>query len=126
MNEFFMPYSYHNNTCTSDKTCRYMRCDQFRSKYLHYFNMFATQDRVPLSELSVPQPVSLSTASHVSELLLPSLTDDKDFNGVNVLVSCIITKHLPFFNTLFKDVVQWHIEHQYSKEMCKTSTIVSK
>ena len=89
--------------------------------------MFAAQDRVLLSELSVPQPVSLSTASHVSERLLPSLTDDKDFNeGVNVLVSRIITTHLPFFNTLFKDVVQWHIEHQYSKEMCKTSTVVSK
>ena len=103
-----------------------MRYDQYRSKSLHYFNSFAAQDRIPLSALNTASTSSLNTHVHVSDLILPSLTDDKAFeNGLNIIVSRIITSYMPFFTTSFSDLVDWHIDHKYSKEMCKMSTVVS-
>ena len=72
-----------------------MRYDQFMQKQISSLLQLLcyTQDRIPLSALNTVSTSSLN--AHVSDLILPSLTDDKAFeDGVNIIVSQIICHFL--------------------------------
>lgn len=99
---------------------RYMRSDS-QTLSLHYVQVYGVKDRIDYSSLSGEKPTQVNLYS-----VLPDTTDydllRKDFT---ILVSRIIVKYLPFFNTHFKKSVVQHIPHKYSTEMCKKSEVVS-
>ena len=56
---------------------RYMRCDQYRTKSLHYFNSYALKDRIPLDHLQKSHETLHPHPGHVAaSTILPSASDD--------------------------------------------------
>ena len=102
---------------------RDMRVDN-QVKSLHYFHSYATYDRVDSSHLSSEGTVGDIVSLPLSEFV-PSLEDcaalRKDYI---ILAARVITDKLPYFQCL-KKCVPKHIQHPYSKEMAKSSTVVS-
>lgn len=108
---------------------RFTRSDRYQNKDIHYFNAFAVKDRI-LSDQNVftktdirpdqPLPTDLPSA------ILPTFSDDNDLmDQFTVLVSRILM-YMPFFQTSFQDVVDWHISHPFEKEMSQKSEVVSQ
>lgn len=99
---------------------RYMRCDA-QTKSLHYVQVYGVKDRIDYS---------LFTSEHKTDMNLYSiLPTSEDYESLKrdfgVLISRIMHRHLPFFGNKFRKLVQRHIPHQYSAEMCKKSEVVS-
>ena len=102
---------------------RDMRADH-QSQSLHYFNMYAVQDRVDLSHLSNESRITDPDEIDFSKFL-PSAEDYKAIiDNFIVLISRILVKHLPHFSQ-YASVVPKDIKHKYSKEMSKRSNVVS-
>ena len=100
-----------------------MRADH-QSQSLHYFNMYAVQDRVDLSHLSNESRIIDPDEIDFSKFL-PSAEDYKAIiDNFIVLISRILVKHLPHFSQ-YASVVPKDIKHKYSKEMSKKSNVVS-
>lgn len=96
---------------------RYMSVNN-QTRYLHYFNTFAVQDRAltfNLSEQCVNNP-SLGINDFLSS------ADDyaKLKSHFAVLVSRIMCDNMDYFNKLFEKCLTKHIPHQYSAEMAKS------
>jgi len=103
-----------------------MRSDQYRNKSLHYFNSFAVKDRIPLNQLSLSHQRRLPRQCDLPSVILPTTSDDAELKkNFTVLVSRVISSNMPFFNKGFRDVIDWHINHPYHKEMSKKSDVVS-
>ena len=84
------------------------------------------KDRVSLNYLSLLEPPCYRQTCHLADLILPSMADDHTMKkNFTTLVSRIITKNMPFFNTSFSDVINWHIKYKYYSEMSKKSEVVS-
>lgn len=111
-----------------DKTVRprYMRSDK-KNVSLHYFHSYAVQNRVDASNLSdSPVDMSTFTPKGIASTIIPSLDDDRILReNIAVLISRVLVTHLNFFSFSFNDVVDWHIEHQFSSQMSQKSTVVS-
>ena len=59
-------------------------------------------------------------------MLLPTSKDDTELrDNFMVLISRILVTHLELFKIVFSDVVAWHIDHPYSAQMSRKSTVVS-
>ena len=59
-------------------------------------------------------------------MLLPTSKDDAElYDNFMVLISWILVTHLDLFKFGFSDVVAWHIDHPYSAQMSRKSTVVS-
>lgn len=97
-----------------DKTIkpRHMTLDN-PTKSLHYFNVYAVNDRVDISHLSdTPQELDVTTFSYRS--ILPSMADKEALEkNFSFLVIRILRKYIPFFSK-FAAGVGHHIQHQYS------------
>lgn len=106
---------------------RYMRSEGYHNRSLHYFHSFAVQNRVDFSHLPDVFPDTCSDSPERTALaLLPSTDDDKALRRLFAIhISRILSMHIPFFKTAFDDVVEWHIEHDYSDQMCTKSVVVS-
>lgn len=106
---------------------RYMRSEGYRNRSLHYFHSFAVQNRVDFSHLPDVLPDTCPDSPERTALaLLPSDDDDKAMRCLFAThISRILSTHIPFFKTAFNDVVDWHIEHEYSNQMCAKSVVVS-
>lgn len=105
-----------------DKTVkpRFMRLDS-QTVSLHYVQMYAVKDRVDYST----EPCQKAAEVNLYDVL-PSCDDyDSLKRNFSVLISQMIVTYLPFFGRDFKDVVQRHIPHKHSAEMCKKSEVVS-
>ena len=99
---------------------RYMRCDA-QTKSLHYVQVYGVKDRVDYSSL---------TSEHKTEMNLYSiLPTSDDYESIKkdfaTIISRIVHRHLSFFGAEFKKLIQRHIPHQYSAEMCEMSEVVS-
>lgn len=111
-----------------DKTVkvRFMRSDKGNLS-LHYFHCYGVLDRIDLSGVldsvvasCLPSPASIAAS------LLPSASDDQSLKRhFAILVSRILATHITFFSFGFDDVVQWHIQHEFSDQMAKKSVVVS-
>ena len=106
---------------------RYMRIDGQKDQSLHYFHHMSVCDRIEFSHLPISRAhTCLNSPSNLAVSLLPDVKSDESLiSDLSVLVSRIIVTHLSYFNFTFSDVVKWHLEHQYYKEMSKQSTVVS-
>ena len=92
-------------------------------KSLHYFHMYAAQDRITFT------PQSHSQAGDISSLpasaVLSTIGDCVDIReNYIVLAARTIVDSLPHFAFL-KNCIAEHIPHQFSKETVKKSVIVS-
>ena len=58
--------------------------------------------------------------------LLPSPDDDAAMhNNFATHVSCVLVDNIDFFKVTFDGVVDWHIKHQFHKQMSRKSDVVS-
>lgn len=107
-----------------DKTIkpRDMRIDH-QTQSLHYFHSFAVKDRVSFS--SLPNTVSLINPAEVDlQCFLPTADDQLVLEeNLCVLISRMVVQYIPFFRKCTIKVKQ-HIDHLYSKEMARKSTVV--
>ena len=102
---------------------RYMRTDR-QNQSLHYFHMYAVRDRINLSESCENQ--RQAPKDPPLEELLPSPDDSKQLHSnMEILVTRILARHMPFIAENFEDVVIRHIPHPYLKEMAQKSEVVS-
>lgn len=115
-----------DNIDISVKT-RFVRSGRFENKSLHYINSYAVQGRINFSSLSDVQPYSCANSpDRNAALLLPSVEDDKAMRNLFIThVSRILTTHMEYFKLTFDDVVEWHLKHDYYKEMSARSSVVS-
>ena len=112
-----------------DKTVkpRYMRSDR-QTQSLHYFQSYAVKDRVNSSGLSDNLPVSSwHTPDELCRTLLPSKNDSMSIHAnFEIHAARLLVKNLPAMKLAFDDLVDWHIDHQYTQEMCQRSEVVSR
>ena len=104
-----------------DKTIksRFMTQDS-QTKTLHYVQAYAVKDRIDYSSIGGEQKNETNLYK-----ILPDLEDYHLLKERFVIhVSRIISTYLDFFKD-FKNLVQRHIPHRYSSEMCHKSEIVS-
>ncbi len=106
---------------------RYMRKEHYHDQSLHYFHSFAVLNRIDHSDFPDVHPLTcLDHPKRRAVTLLPSAQDDTALRAnIGILVSRVLTDHMPFFNLTFQDVVDWHIKHQYYSEMSTKSVVVS-
>ncbi len=105
-----------------DKTIkpRYMRQD-VQSVMLHYVQAYAVKDRIDFSSIGHEQRKEANIYK-----LIPESDDYRLLkNRFIIHVSRVIVEYLDFFKEDFKGLVQRHIPHKYSSEMCRISEIVS-
>ena len=105
---------------------RYMRSER-QTKSLHYFHSYAIRDRVSLTGLSdIPPFIPQRPYEDLVRKLLPSKDDSEVLHiHFETHVARILVNNLPFMKCTFDDVVDWHIQHQHSKEMSQKSQVVS-
>ena len=107
---------------------RYMRMDGGQTdKSLHYFHHMCVRDRIDFSHLSTLKRSScLNSPEKMALYFLPNKqADDALIDQLAMLISRIIVTNMPFFSFAFSDVVQWHLKHEYYKEMSMKSEVVS-
>lgn len=105
---------------------RFMTSEK-QTQSLHYVQMYAVLDRTDTTQLSDVTPTrSQSSITEVIKTILPSPEDNQTMaNYFSILIGRVLVTHMPYFKTTFGDVVEWHIPHQFMKEMSKPSTVVS-
>ena len=121
-----LPYVYIIVGDNIDKriTPRTMRVDnQVRS--LHFFHAFAALSRVETLHLDDTKPIGDIKSLPLSTFL-PSAEDCSALrDNYVILISRILVKHMAFLQS-FSKCVPNQIEHMYSKEMAKISSVVSE
>ena len=106
---------------------RHMRVDR-RNKSLHYFHLYAVENRVDFVSLSddTPDNSGITDLRSVAESLLPTPRDDEVLKqNISILISRVLCKHIPFFKISCDDLVKQHIEHMYYEAMSAKSVVVS-
>lgn len=105
---------------------RFLRYDKFGNKSLHYVNSYGTQGRINFASLSDTKPHSCANSpERNAALLLPSAEDDKTMRNLFIThVSRILYTNMEYFKFKFDDVVEWHVHHEYYKEMSSRSSVV--
>lgn len=64
-------------------------------------------------------------SADVVKTILPSPKDNNVMaHYFSILIGRILVTHMPFFKSTFGDVVEWHISHEFTKEMSKPSVVV--
>lgn len=100
-----------------------MRLDH-QTKSLHYFHVYSVRDRIDLTEYDDQEP-SPDISSISIDSVLPSANDDSALRtNYSILIAQVLMKHMPFFKE-FGRGVERHIRHEYYKEMCAKSEVVS-
>jgi len=99
-------------------------CIDHQTQSLHYFNCFALQDRVDLSQF--PDSVLRLDPSKLDpKCFMPSKEDYCALEDTMiVLISRVLVQYMTFFRE-YASVVTKHISHPYSDEMSQKSTVVS-
>lgn len=106
---------------------RHMRLES-RNQSLHYFHLYAVENRVDFVSLSdeMPSNSHITDFRSVAKSLLPTLDDDKALKrNLSTLVSRALCTHLDFFKLSFDGQVKWHIQHRFYEEMSSKSVVVS-
>jgi len=107
---------------------RYMRSGATsKVKSIHYFNSYASRNRID-SGISPQVHSCMPSAASIAPTLLPSPEDDAMLcHSFEILVSRVLVRYVPFFSKSFDGpgVVTWHIEHKHYTEMSEKSEVVS-
>ncbi len=107
---------------------RYFRADNSpNTRSLHYFHYYAGKDRIDVSDMG-EEPIQCKhfDLEQVALSLLPSSEDDRELRkNICVMISRVLYTYVPYFKHTFDGVIEWHIQHEYFKEMCEPSEWVS-
>ena len=105
---------------------RFSRYDKYGNKSLHYVNSYGTQGRINFGSLLDIKPhLCANSPERNAALLLPSEEDDKVMRNLFIThVSRILYTNMEYFRLTFDEVVDWHIQHKYYKDMSSRSTVV--
>ena len=105
---------------------RFMTLEK-KTQSVHYVQMYAVLDRTDTTQLSdVPPTRSQLSIAEVIKTILPSPEDNQIMaKYFSVLIGRVLVTHMSYFKMTFGDVVEWHIPHQFTKEMSKPSIVVS-
>lgn len=117
-----------DNVDGSDKA-RFLRlkgCQDQDHSY-HCFHFCGIRNRIDHSRYPDVHPdTCLDSPLCRAKLLLPSKRDDTALrNEIAILVSRVLTDHMPYFKHTFDGIVDWHIKHKYYSEMSTKSDVVS-
>lgn len=106
---------------------RHMRVGIEKIESLHYCHSYAVSDRIDFSNLSPQVHPTLQTSSEQIALsLLPNTDDDSEIrDNICTLLSRVLYNNMSFVRLSFDGVVDWHIKHEFYKEMSAKSDIVS-
>ena len=107
--------------------CRYMRTDSHIEGSLHYFHVLAVKDRIKdISQLAItPYHTCINNPEKMSAQLLPTKEHDAALKeNFIMIVARKLATHMPFFQFACSDIVTWHKEHKYYKEMSSKSDVV--
>ena len=104
-----------------------MRVGKTRPDEIHYFHSYAVSDRIDFSGLSEKVvPTLAQDPEQVAVSLLPTPEDDEAIrNNMCTLISRIMYENMDFVRLTFGGVVDWHITHDFYKEMSRKSVVVS-
>ena len=104
-----------------------MRAGVNKPESIHYFHSYAIADRVDFSSLSDQViPTHQCNKEQLALSLLPAPEDDEVIrDNIMVLISRILFESMDFFRLSFDGVVEWHIKHEFYKEMSAKSIVVS-
>ena len=103
---------------------RYIRSDKYHNQSLHYFNSFAVRQNSFGSFATFPPASSYQSMS-------ATFCDPSNYYDAALKTkfhsSCYPCsfKEYGIFNTGFSDVINWHIQHPYYKEISKKSEFIS-
>ena len=82
--------------------------------------------RVSTLGLLEKTPSEPTDTAQIALALLPTAEDDKILRtNIAINVSHVLVKNLVYFKLTYDGVVQWHIQHQFYKEMARKSEVVS-
>ena len=115
-----------DNIDTSIHT-RHMRLDR-RNKSLHYFHLYAVENRVDFASLSdeLPDNSKITNLRSVAKSLLPTPANDEALKkNSSTLISRVLCKHVKFFKLSCEDMVKQHFQHRFYEEMSSKSVVVS-
>ena len=106
---------------------RHMRIDK-RNQSLHYFHVYAVENRVDFVSLSdqPPDNSAIIDFRSAAKSLLPSPSDDVALKrNISTLISRVLCANVEFFKMSFDKQVEQHIRHRYYEEMSAKSVVVS-
>ena len=107
---------------------RYYRADQPGTRSLHYFHYYALKDRIDFSGLD-EEPIECiqQDVKQVALSLLPSAEDDEALQkNICILISRVLYDNVPYFKQSFDGTIEWHIQHEFTREMSKKSELVKQ
>ena len=120
-------YSAGGDNLDTNVLPRYKRTDGSSNQSLHYFHCLAVKDRISeFSQLPIsPYHTCLNNIEVLALNLLPTTdSDDKLMDIIEMIISRVLTTHIPFFQFCCSDIVDRHLEHKYYKEMSAKSEVV--
>ena len=91
------------------------------------FHCLAVKDRISdFGQLSIsPYHTCLNNVEVLALNLLPTTkSDDKLMDIIETIISRVLSTYIVFFQFSCSDVVDWHLEHKFSKEMSAKSEVV--
>eukprot|EP00731_Ephydatia_muelleri_P005134 Em0002g1310a len=94
-----------------------------QSNLLHYFNVYAVRDRIDFHDLEGTAQLIDPGAVDFSKFFPTAGDGSVLLANFQVLMMRILAQHIPGVQDLSVDVKD-HIDHQYSKEMCRKSEVV--
>ena len=120
-------YSLMGDNPDTNVKPRFKRIDNQQEKSLCYFHRLAIRDKISqLSQLPItPCHTCNNSPEKMARPLLPTTKSDSALTDVMIIiVSRVLITHLSYFQFACSDVVTWHMEHQYYKEMSTKSDVV--
>lgn len=105
----------------------YKRIDGSSNQSLHYFHCLAVKDRISyFGQLPIsPYHTCLNNVEVLALNLFPTTkSDDKLMDIIETIISRVLSTYIAFFQLSCSDVVDWHLEHKFSKEMSAKSEVV--
>ena len=106
---------------------RFKRKGLENDQSMHYVQCLAVRDRISeFSQLSTsPYHTCMNCAEKMALQLLPTIDSDSELKDIMMMiVARTLVTYVPYFQFSCSDIVDWHKQHQYYKEMSTKSDVV--
>lgn len=121
-----LSFSMLGDNLDKNVKARFIISDSHQNKSLHLFHLCAVRDRIDFSKLPNNHMVGcLNSPCNRVKQLLPTVADYSALRKNFVIMLSRLLNNMKFFKFSFDGIVQFHIDHRYSKEMATKSNIVS-
>ena len=122
-----LSFSMLGDNLDQNVKARFIISDSYQNKSLHFFHLCAVRDRIDFSKLPNHHMVGcLNSPRNRVKQLLPTAADYSALRKNFVIsLSRLLNNDMEFFKFSFDGIVQFHLDHKYSKEMAAKSNIIS-